>query len=290
MIIVKLQGGLGNQMFQYALGRRLAQKNQTELKLDLSFYGDQAGVTPRQYELDIFKIKAASAEKKEVAKIIGPRPPRLIQKILNRLGISYNNKNYAREDSFDFAPAFLSLPDNTYLEGYFQSEKYFLDIRDEILADFSLLSGEEDKITDLSQKIASLNSISLHIRRGDYVSRPEASAFHGVCSLDYYRAAIKIIKDRVSKPHFFIFSDDPDWCRANFSNLEKVEFISGLNPAQDLILMSRCRHNIIANSSFSWWGAWLNQNAAPIIIAPQRWFNNQAINLEDRLPAAWLKI
>ena len=290
MIIVRLKGGLGNQMFQYALGRQLAEKNQTDLRLDLSFYDDQSGITPRQYELAIFKIRAEIAKKEDVVKVIGPRPPRLVQKILDRLKIDYNKKNYVREDSFGFRSYFLSLPDNVYLDGYFQSEKYFSDIRTEILADFSLLPGEADKIVGLSQKIKTANSVSLHVRRGDYVSRPEANAFHGICSLDYYRAAIKIIKDRISEPHFFIFSDDLDWCRDNFSDLEKVEFVSGFSPAQDLILMSRCRHNIIANSSFSWWGAWLNQNTKNIVIAPQRWFSDQTIDISDRLPAAWLKI
>lgn len=290
MIIVKLKGGLGNQLFQYALGRHLALKNQTDLKLDTSFYNDQVGVTPRQYELAVFKIRAKIASSGEINKIIGLQPPRIIQKILNKLHLNYHKQNYIQEDSLNFQSSFLSWHNNIYLDGYFQSENYFADIRPEILKELSLMPDAENKVTVLSQKISSVNSVSLHVRRGDYANLPEANYFHGLCSLDYYQAALKIIQNKITEPHFFIFSDDLSWCRANFSNLQNVEFVTNYSPAQDLILMSRCRHNIIANSSFSWWGAWLNQNITKIVIAPKRWFNNQNIDIRDRLPATWLKI
>lgn len=236
MVIVKLKGGLGNQMFQYAYGRNLALKRKTILKLDKSFlrrrfWQKALGVTPREYELGEFNIKAEFAKP-------------------------------------DFRPR---------LKGYWQNEKYFKDIRPILLKDFTLKKKTKNFLK-FKKLISGVNSVSIHVRRGDYVKRKVTGNYHGVLDLDYYRQAVEIIRKKVKKPRFFVFSDDPT-----------ISNFSGLTNSEELILMSLCKHQIIANSSFSWWGAWLNRNPAKIVIAPQRWFRAKIDDFEI-VPQPWIKL
>ncbi len=290
MIIVKLKGGLGNQMRQYAAGRRLALKYQVPLKLDISFYSHQGKATRRQYSLDAFNVQASIASSEEVKKILGWEPTPFLKRALNKLRIRYYNANYWPEKPLCFDPDFLVVSDNTCLEGDFRSYKYFDTIRPVLLADFALRNGYSPTALAWAEKITATSSVSVHIRRGDYVYSPETNAYHGLSPLAYYHQAVAIIKDRVKDPSFFVFSDDQEWCRENLSFLAGAKFISGVSDQEELILMSRCRHNIIANSSFGWWGAWLNDSPGKTIIAPQRWFNDQSVDISDLLPENWLKI
>lgn len=297
MIIVKLMGGLGNQMFQYAAGRSLACRHNARLKLDISFLeSDQKGVAARAYELRHLNISADIATPIEVAEITGCGKNRiktmlvLFQQIT---GLAKLKPSTFLERHFHFNQAFLTVPDNTYLEGYWQSEKYFKEIEETIRREFVVRYPLEGKNLEISEKIKSVNSVSIHVRRGDYVTNPETSRIHGVCGLEYYLESIKEVSKKVSDPHFFIFSDDMEWGKENLKTdypVTYVDFNGPDNAYEDMRLMSLCRHNIIANSSFSWWGAWLNKNPEKIVIAPKRWFNKLDINADDLIPETWIRL
>ena len=137
------------------------------------------------------------------------------------------------------------------------------------------------------------SSVSVHVRRGDYVNDPKTNAYHGTCSLDYYKKAVEIIRNKVKDPVFFIFSDDAEWVKKNFNIDEQQVLVSEpekLSLTEELKLMASCRHSVVANSSFSWWGAWLNNNNEKMVIAPQKWFADPLIDTSDLIPSAWIRI
>lgn len=290
MIIVSLNGGLGNQMFQYALGRSLAHILKTELKLDIF----PLELNPlRAYALNIFNITANFASGKEVSKLTiknNSMINRAICKIFRRQPKFAST--YIKERDRRFNPTIFSLPDNIYLQGYWQSEKYFKPIEHIIREEFTFKKLQQGKNKELANYIKSTESISLHFRRGDYASNKKTFQHHGVCGLDYAFASIKKICNKVQKPTFFIFSDDPKWVHSNFS-IEKpmivVENNNSKKDYDDLRLMSQCKHNIIGNSSFSWWGAWLNVNPEKIVIAPRRYFNDGSDD-SDLIPEDWIRV
>jgi hypothetical protein len=290
MIYTKLIGGLGNQMFQYAVGRQLAKARGTELTLDVSGYEHQAaGDTPRQYELGNFKHAAKLADAAALREIRLATGPSKLDKLLGRRG----SLNVVREAGFPFDAKVLEAPDNSYLIGYWQTEKYFPDVREELLEDFALKHEPDEANAKTAAEIAAVTAVSLHVRRGDYVTNANAAAFHGMTSLEYYREAIKMMASKVKEPHFFVFSDDPDWCRENLKFDLPMTFVtnnSGDKGYEDMRLMKQCRHHIIANSSFSWWGAWLNPRADKIVLAPGRWFNDAAVDTRDIYGQGWVKI
>ena len=269
MIITKLIGGMGNQLFQYAVGRRLAHHHGVLLKIDITAF--------REYKLRTYHLN----------------PLNIIESVATDEEIDdLKNRHWIRERHFHFDPEILQLGSDVYLDGYWQSEKYFKDIEGIIRNEFIVrepVNGENER--HLNQ-IQSCNAVAIHIRRGDYVTNPSANQYHGVCSLEYYYQAVALIAERVGNPHFFIFSDEWDWVRENFHINYPVTIINNNAnwPEQDLRLMSACRHHIIANSSFSWWGAWLGTHPDRIVIAPQKWFNTPEHCTQDLLPEYWLKI
>ena len=284
MIIVSLFDGLGNQMFQYAVARHLAEKHSTALKLDVSLYESEYKRT-RKYGLHCFNIQENLATQDEIRDIL--RLPRNKIESLRRKAIKYfgvsNGENifFLQEDSFHFNPNILESPNNCYLFGYWQSEKYFADIRDILRCEFSIKYPQDPQSEALSEKIKSCESIALHVRRGDYIQNQETYQHHGICSKDYYERSMAYIVERTVNPYFFIFSDDPLWAKENLTNKFPsivVEHNTGFRSYEDLRLMSQCKHNIIANSSFSWWGAWLNSNPDKIVCGPKHWFKN---NISD---------
>lgn len=296
MIIVKLMGGLGNQMFQYAAGRRLAHVHNVPLKLDLSWFNNIENVnTARRYELHIFNITADTASPEEVALFKKDRLsafPDLIKKIINAATLLQNSK-WIREKHYHFDPAVLELPDNVYLEGYWQSEKYFSDIERVIRKEFTVKIEPDPLNRQIADAIDRSEAISIHVRRGDYVLNPATREFHGICTLDYYRAAIEKIASHTQRPHFYFFSDEPEWVKENLSPGYPATIIDHNGPDkayEDMRLMSLCRHHVIANSSFSWWGAWLCGNPEKIVIAPKRWFNKPDISTDDLIPETWIRI
>lgn len=291
MIIVKLIGGLGNQLFQYALGRHLAEINKTELKLDIFPFIEYK---LHKYSLGFFNIKEniASVEEIENLKYAKENPlVSKIKKVLNRpkkLAPTY----ITEKEKFNFDPAVLSLPDNIYLDGSWQTEKYFVSIKNIIRREFTNKILLSEKTKNLAEEITKSESVSLHIRRGDLISNPKTNIIHGTCGLDYYNRCINLIDQKVKNPVFYIFSDDIEWAKDNLKLPYPAIFVdhndAGKN-YEDLYLQSQCKHQIIANSTFSWWGAWLNQNPQKIIIAPKQWVKSR-YNPKDIVPENWIKI
>lgn len=291
MVIVKLIGGLGNQLFQYALGKHLALLNHTELKLDITGFDEYKLHT---YSLGHFNIAENFATEKEIRGFKKyQRKPGRWWFLYNRL--IANEHKYVQERQFHFDPKVLEVRGDVYLDGYWQTEKYFKDIKDIILKEVSMKSPLQGKDATVARDIESTNSIMMHIRRGDYVTNPQANIVHGTCSLDYYRKAIATIAEKIGTPHIFIFSDDHEWVKNNMVFEYPTTYVDH-NKAdrnyEDLRLMSLCKHHIIANSTFSWWGAWLSTSPNKIVIGPSKWFNTKKSNTDtkDILPANWISI
>ena len=290
MIVIKLYGGLGNQMFQYSIGCTLAVKNKTELKFDVSWFNYVKDTTThREYGLNIFNIIENIATQKEIDKMQKCRKIPGRRHFLHNFFIA-NNSIYIKEKQFNFNPEILKISNNAYLDGYWQSEKYFKNIENVIRKKFTLKNKFQIKNIELKEKIKNSNSVSIHIRRGDYAKNLKTKSYHGLCPLDYYYQAILNVIDKVTDPILFIFSDDIKWCKENLKIQSPTNFIEKNKDYEDLILMSLCKHNIIANSSFSWWGAWLNSNPNKIVIVPKKWFNDPNKNTKDLIPKSWTKI
>lgn len=292
MVVTKLVGGLGNQMFQYAAGLSLAEKLSTELFMDVSWFDEiDDKDTSRHYELDCFALKQQFVKGGEfrVSQPGWGRKQRLMLSIAKARGKQILTQY--REPTFEFNQRFNNLSDNTYLEGYFQSEKYFLGVRKEVVSAFSYIERPSEKNRLLIQRIRSCNSVSIHVRRGDYVTNKHANKFHGLKGVDYYKKAISIMSKQLKQPIFFVFSDDIEWCKTNLPIPKGSTFIShNQSGSEDMRLMRVCKHNIIANSSFSWWGAWLGEYPAKEVIAPKVWFSNESLNTKDVVPNRWQKI
>lgn len=294
MIIVRLNGGLGNQLFQYAAGFALAQKNGDELKVDLSTFDYQPGNqdTIRAPDILQFSVAAPIVDQQEV------------EAYRNPLGVVSRGSRFLRQRFFkryysDWHPEILLLKGDVYLEGYFQCENYFSDCLAPLLREFSLSAGPAAEVVSLGQNIDELrNPVSLHVRRGDYVSDVGVSALHNICTVDYYQRAMAEIKGRIGECSLVVFSDDVAWVRENLLLGSEVFYVSGgqtptgerLTAPQELVLMSRCRHHIISNSTFSWWGAYLNRRADKIVVAPGLWNRSKIHSHKNILPPSWLQL
>ena len=295
MICIQLCGGLGNQMFQYACGRSLAYRHQTELVFDMSRLNKkQGGITIRQYGLDIFNIQG-----KEISEAgVGKNKP-LIYRILSTLSIKLRDKGiqmpaYFIENKYAYNAGIEKTSGNCFLSGYWQSPYYFQSIEYLIRQEFTFPNKLNKENSDWLNEIKNANSVSLHIRRTDFVNNISHD-IHGICSMEYYKSAIEFISDKIKDPFFFIFSDDIEWAQENLKLPYPSSFISGNKGNKsyiDMQLMGACKHNIIANSSFSWWGAWLNNYQDKIIIAPKQWFADESMNAEtmDLIPKEWIRM
>jgi hypothetical protein len=293
MILITLLGGLGNQMFQYAFGRALAKKLNSELFLDLSSFNKHTKDTQRTFELNYFPIQAKIASKEDLKRVIPENEK--IRSFLKSVQLSSKGMlpiTIIRERKFNFDPDIFYNSDNSNFIGYWQSEKYFSNISSLIKKEFSFILPLTSKNENLIQRMESNNSVSLHIRRGDYISNPEIKKYHGICSIEYYQKALSIIEEKIPGNELYIFSDDPQWARMNISSPSLVTVVDWNNekPHDDLRLMASCKHHIIANSSFSWWGAWLGKSDNQIVIAPEPWFNNKDINTSDLYIDNWIRI
>lgn len=270
MIIVNLTGGLGNQMFQYAFGKYLAQKHNANLKLHFT---NALFNIQRSYELDVFNISASMATKEDLQKF-GIIQNRVFNRLLylfdERFGIQFNKHIVTQRFPYIFNSKYLSIKNNSYIQGYWADERYFKGIENVLRKEFTLKKKLDEKNLDILKQIQKTNSVSIHVRRGDYVTnKANILKFIG---LDYYINSIKKIKKSVPNPVFFVFSDDIPWCKQNLNSLmDDVYYIDhnkGKDSYKDLLLMSACKHNIIANSTFSWWGVWLNPFINKRIICP----------------------
>ena len=290
MIIQHIIGGLGNQMFQYAAGRALSLQRGQPLLLDISGF-DGYGLH-QGFELQrVFDCSLEIATAADVRGILGWQFASSIRRMVMRPGMAvFRRKGFIVEPHFHYWPGIKNAPEDCYLAGYWQSELYFRDAALDIRAEFTFKSPLLNQNAELAEQISSVNAVSIHVRRGDYATNPKTNTTHGLCSLDYYRAAIQYISERTEQPCFFIFSDDIEWVKNNLkidSPCQYVDHNQGAESYKDMHLMSLCRHHIIANSSFSWWGAWLNSSEDKIVVAPKKWFANKT-NIKDLFPQDWV--
>lgn len=294
MIIVRLEGGLGNSMFQYALGRSISIKNRTDLKFDIESYKTNpladCSFWLESFTIDISTHLATSAEITRFKKF----ETRLGKKWVLRNWLYADKTKYVKEKYYHFDPQILKLQGgDLYLHGWWQSEKYFSDIRHILLRDFTLRSPLSDQNEQVAEKIRSTNSIGIHIRRQDYVANPKTRNFHGELSKEYYDEALAFVTAKVENPMLFVFSDDIPWAREHMRFPHDTIYVgwnTGGTGAEDLFLLSLCKHAITGNSSFSWWGAWLNQNPKKIVVAPEKWIASSKQNTKDVVPKTWTTI
>jgi hypothetical protein len=336
MIITRLEGGLGNQMFQYAVARQLSKIHSSPLKLDLSWFKTQQ---LRQYRLKYFNICEDFVTDREVETIIGNYSITkwFLLKIARKLGLKesnldldthrsisgiifnntyagwwlarakhkiglhssnlslYQKGQYIREKYHHFDLNILDAPNHVYLDGFWQSPRYFSGIDESLRQEFAVKHPESDLFNQISEQITHTYSVSLHVRRGDMANDPQTNRLHGTCDLNYYKLAVEYLSIHVSQPHFFIFSDEPEWVKENL-NLQfpstLVSYHGSLTDYEEMHLMSLCQHHIIANSTFSWWGAWLNPKPDKIVIAPQKFFDAFAYDhdTKDLYPSSWIAL
>ncbi|MEK7636842.1 MAG: alpha-1,2-fucosyltransferase [Patescibacteria group bacterium] len=292
MIISHIIGGTGNQMFQYAVGRALALRLGTEVKVDVTEF---ARYPLRTYDLHKFNVHTAKASAQEFLTLRGQinqgPSSRLLQRLLPRI---YRTKTgYYKERGFTFDTNVLNLPDNTLLEGFWQSEKYFTDVADTIRQDFMTTEPLDPVNQHLYDQIKGTMAIAVHVRRGDYVTNSVTNAFHGTTPLEYYRAAVQKMTAYVPQATFFVFSDDHPWVQQNLKFNAPTVFVTANDASRshfDLHLMRACQHHVLANSSFSWWGAWLAEHPTQHVIAPARWFANISLDTKDLIPDRWEKM
>ncbi len=280
MVIVRLVGGLGNQLFQYSFGRAFSLRNKTPLLLDIGAFKDYK---LRPYALAHFNISANSASPDQIAQTARKVPKWMFWK----------SPRFYREPHFEFDAKVKALRPPIYLDGYWQSEKYFSEFSEQLRSDLRIIAPVSSENIEMLAQIQEENSVSMHIRRGDYLTNPAAAQVHGVLELEYYYEAMERMRTKMLNPKFFVFSDDPVWVKKNFRDTADLSFSSNPNTNkdyEDLRLMSACKSHIIANSTFSWWGAWLNPRSDKTVIAPKNWFAANAHNDKDLIPTSWERI
>jgi hypothetical protein len=292
MIVLSLTGGLGNQLFQYSFGRYLAVKFDQDLALDDTFYlSFPAGVTPRRYELDKFATQSrivTDAERRYLKRYTN-RYLRYLQKYISMPG----RFKYVREPLDRLLLEVRDDAGDLLLDGYWQSEQYFAGAEDVIRKDLTPTINLSELDEHIKLAMQNTVSVSLHVRRGDYVTNAHANAWHGVCGLDYYRQALSVIASRIQHPHYFVFSDDMEWVKANLPIGQPCTYVSHNDEAtavNDLMLMASCQHHIIANSSFSWWGAWLNPSQDKLVVRPRVWLKQLPHMNDSVCPASWIAV
>jgi hypothetical protein len=290
MVIVQLKGGLGNQLFQYAAARSLSEKQHSKIMLDLKIYGRERLKSHEFYALNHFNINAALADNADLELFYSNRIFKKIQRRIMRLTGTGKIKQVYEKELFVYNPRVLTYNNNVYLRGYWQSEKYFKKIENIIRTELSLKDSLSQQTLEVSKEIMSKkNTVSLHIRRGDYVTDIKTYNTLGLCSLDYYRKCVLLLGKELDDLSIYVFSDDPGWAEENLVFDYPLYFVNH-NDAdhsyEDMYLMSLCEHNVIANSSFSWWGAWLNKNKDKKVFAPRKWAVGAKI-YPDIIPEGW---
>jgi hypothetical protein len=284
MIVVKIWGGLGNQLFQYSFGKYLSEKLGAAVKYDIQTNNSLSSFTQRDVGMSFFNIEMTIAsvdelnERKYFQNIHFARLERKLAQAFPRL-----LKKHIVESNIPKPFGTLHFRDNCYYEGYWQSYKYLASIKDTILQEFTLKQPAGSIILNALKNIQATASVSIHVRRGDYLN----NKYFTTCTMAYYKKAMTYFTAPETK--FYIFSDDINWCRLNFVGAQYT-FITGNQHFEDLYLMSRCSHNIICNSTFSWWAAWLNNNPQKIVISPKHWHKRQKNGNNDLLPENWIKI
>lgn len=290
--VIKLQGGLGNQLFQYAFGKAIEFYTKIPVEFDDIKY---LGKNPyRNYELSRYNTNVVLIDhtrKKSILKKI-LRELLIIKHLKNKVNV-YKNKKIEwiklEDNSLTYCDKYKHIKKGMYIEGFYQCEEYFKEISDKIRQDFVFKEKLNDQNLEILNEIKSSESVSLHIRRGDYLS----CSGYGILSVGYYKKGLDIIKDKLKDKDLkiFVFTEDTAWAKENIKFDVDTMFVNCNNSEEgyfDLELMRNCKHNIIANSSLSWWGAWLNNNPSKIVIAPDPWFID--IVNSDIVPDEWIKV
>lgn len=289
MIITQLHGGLGNQLFQYAAGRALALRTGSALKLDLSRLGR---AYQRPYQLGVFHLDAPAATKREIP--FAYRRPywsrtkrRLVARLPRRIveGLSRSPAS-VRESGFRFDPTVTRVTGDAYLVGFWQSYLYFDDAVAQIRADLSLSAADAGADPGVADEVSRRGSVSLHVRRRDYVDHPVMSALTPA----YYHRALQLLMSTTEVRHIYVFSDDIGWARRELGIGLPMTYISEVESRTaetDFFLMSRCHHHVTANSSFSWWAAWLGANTGGVVVSPRDWFRDPTVDTSDLRPPGW---
>jgi hypothetical protein len=285
-IAVQLLGGMGNQMFQAAAGLALARRHRARLMMDLSRFRLKG---LRAYALQDFRLDAE----------LRAEPALWLERLKRRLRLArvqrppwWHGPIYA-EPGYAHDPAFQELPAPILIAGYFQSPHYFAPIADEIATLFAPEQLATREALQQAEALAGEKSVAVHIRLGDYASNQQARAVHGVLPPSYYEAAIARVRTEIAGARFFFVSDDVDAARAFAARQPDAEALAGQHAGDDLFLMSRARHHIIANSSFSWWSAWLDRRPGGLRIAPRNWFTPEAQKsrpTHDLIPTTWIRL
>jgi hypothetical protein len=290
MIVVRLMGGLGNQMFQYAVGCNLATIRGTELGLDLGWFDDQGARAPatRAYELDAFDLQVQlvrlSQRRVDALEGFAPRLLAPLRWIPPRLTV-------VREKSTSFDASIFAAPGSSLLIGYWQSERYFDIVAEAVRDQLSFHRSAEPADPELLRAIEDTPSLGIHVRRGDYVTSETTNLMHGTLGPAYYDQAASYVSAHRDIQRIFVFSDDPDWAEAHLEFQLPTTYVRTKGrAADDLHLLQLCTHQVIANSSFSWWAAWLNDNPEKLVVAPKQWFRDPAIDTTDLTPRTWHRL
>jgi hypothetical protein len=289
MIITRIHGGLGNQLFQFAAGYALARRLGVPHRLDLGTFVHER---ERDFGLSALGIEFEAATPEETRALAPQWGPWWKNKyiLLRQRLTPFASRRWVKEENFDFDERLLKVRGPAYLDGWWQSEKYFADASNEIRGQYLPRLAPSPRAAERARSLEGAVSVAVHVRRGDYVANSDASQFHGTCSAAYYEEACLRISRDLPGALFCVFSDDPDWARASLRIPARTEHLSERGPLaahEDFFLMCQCRHFVIANSTFSWWPAWLADSQGQRVIAPRRWFRGFDVNPADRFPADW---
>lgn len=291
-ITAQIQGGLGNQLFQYATAKALSIRLKRALQLDISWFSHHwEDVTPRHFLLPELRIDYELTN--HVQTIQSPkRWRRIAQRFLPLNPYFLKDRPFRFNSDLNTFKPYTS--QDIYLMGYWQSYHYFNAIRDLLIMEIRPAGALSDHYQEYLEKILRRPSAMVHIRRGDYVHLPFAAKIHGFLGLDYYQKGFDLLLASDPNTHFFVFSDDLKWAKDHLPRQDNICFVESIGeknaPVQELFLMSQCQKHLIANSSLSWWGAWLSNSKVPLIIAPKYWTTDRNKNWDDLLPQHWQKI
>lgn len=279
---------MGNQMFQYSLGRVLAIKNNSPLYLDIEFF-KTSKKPKREYSLSAFNIKGDILPEKEVPFFYRQFNIKIINLVFKLIKIVFL-KHEGVEKSFNFTQSIFETDSEVYLDGYWQSYKYFEQFEDVIKDDFKIKTKLADTVSNLSNEIKNNKSVCVQVRRGDYVG----NSFYEEMGIEYYNKALEIISSNTEIDKIYVFSDDINWCEKNLSFKIPTFFVGNKYQGKfgegHIFLMSCCKNFIIANSTFGWWGAWLSTHDKKIVVCPKKWFRDESINTSDLIPEKWTRI
>lgn len=285
MIIVKIYGGMANQLFQYAAGYALSMHHAAPLKLDISYFEEQNNDTKRTFALDRFSINYELATKEEIAEVFKFR---FQDYAWNKL-MPMSHRRFYGEKTPRFNERFFDLSDTVYLRGYFQSEKYFIDCKKSLLEQYQMNENTIKSVLPLAETFKNSNSVALHIRLGDYLN-PTLSSIMAPFDITYYQRAIDHFQQNIIHPTFYVFSDQIELAKDLLKVDAEFVFVDermSANSDEDFYLMQSCKHQIIANSTFSWWAAYLNSQHHKIIVAPQKWYKAHFGDATDLYPSQW---